>query len=104
MRVEMSSDSSLKIGQLVSVAIPIQAPQISMVIHQDALVLREEGSFVYRVNDENKVEKVMVSTSTNLGHLIAVKGDLKPGDQIVIRGAETLQEGNDVKINVAKQG
>jgi hypothetical protein len=34
-----------------------------------------------------------------LGHLIAVTGNLKPGDQIVIRGAETLQDGNEVKIN-----
>ncbi len=99
MRVEISKDSPLKIGQLVSVAVPIQMAQVSMVIHQDALVLREEGSFVYRVNDENKVEKVMVVTSTNLGHLIAVTGDLKPGDQIVIRGAETLQDGNEVTIN-----
>jgi RND family efflux transporter MFP subunit len=99
LRVEIAKDSPLKIGQLVSVAVPIQMPQVSMVIHQDALVLREEGSFVYRVNTENKVEKVMVTTSTNLGHLIAVTGDLKPGDQIVIRGAETLQDGNEVTIN-----
>jgi RND family efflux transporter MFP subunit len=99
MRVEIAKDSSLKIGQLVSVAIPIQLPKISMVIHQDALVLREEGSFVYRVNVDNKVEKVMVVTSINLGHFIAVTGELKSGDQVVIRGAETLQDGTEVKIN-----
>ena len=99
LRLDIEENSNFKIGQLVSVAVPIQMPKVSMVIHQDALVLREEGTFVYRVNEENKVEKVVVTTSTNLGHLVAVSGELKTGDQIVIRGAETLREGTEVTIN-----
>lgn len=102
MRVAVNAEEGLKIGQLVSVAVPIQKPQNSLVVHQDAVVLRQEGSFVYRVNSENKVEKIFVETSTSLDHFIAVKGDLKPGDQIVIRGAESLQEGNEVTVNAGK--
>jgi len=99
LRLDVEEISNLKIGQLVSVAVPIQMPKVSMVIHQDALVLREEGTFVYRVNSENKVEKVVVNTSTNLGHLVAISGELKTGDKVVIRGAETLREGVEVTIN-----
>ena len=98
LRVAITADTELKIGQLVSVFVPIEGQKKSLVVHQDALVLREEGSFVYRVNAENKVDKVMVETSTNLEHLITVTGDLQVGDLIVIRGAETLQNGNDVHI------
>ncbi|MBL4659483.1 MAG: efflux RND transporter periplasmic adaptor subunit [Alcanivoracaceae bacterium] len=102
MRIAFEQQNVFKIGQLVSVAIPMQLPHISLMIHQDALVLREEGSFVFRVNEDNKVEKIMVKTSVNLGHLIAVEGDLHSGDQLVIRGAETLQDGWDVVINEPK--
>ena len=103
MRITVEQQNIFKIGQLVSVAVPMQLPHVSLVIHQDALVLREEGSFVFRVNEDNKVEKIMVKTSINLGHLIAVEGDLHSGDQLVIRGAETLQDGFDVVINEPKK-
>ena len=102
MRLKVDQKNVLKIGQLVSVGIPMQLLHVSLVVHQDALVLRKEGSFVFRVNEDNKVEKVMVKTSINLGHLIAVEGDLHSGDKLVIRGAETLQDGLDVVINYPK--
>ena len=98
MRVSVTDAQNLKIGQLVSVSVPIQKAQKSLVVHQDALVLREEGAFVYKVTQENTVEKVLVETSTSLDQFIAIKGKLKAGDKVVIRGAETLQEGNEVEV------
>jgi len=64
-------------------------------------VLRQNGSFVFRINAENKAEQVQVEIGDSAGELVAVSGDLAEGDRVAIRGAENLAEGADVKILVS---
>jgi len=89
------------VGQLVSVAIPIRAKEFALTVPRDALVLRSNGSFVFRINDENKAEKIAVQLGDSAGDLISVMGSLAEGDRVAIRGAENLTEGADVKIMVS---
>jgi len=89
---------SWTVGQLVSVAIPIRARKISLTIPRDALVLRKNGSFVFRINDGNVAEQIAVEVGDSSGELIAVTGQLEDGDSVAIRGAENLSEGDSVKI------
>lgn len=86
------------VGQLVSVAIPIRATELALTVPRDALVLRANGSFVYRINAENKAEQIAVELGDSSGGLIAVSGALAEGDRVAIRGAENLSEGADVRI------
>ena len=90
------------VGQLVSVAIPIRAKEFALTVPRDALVLRSNGSFVFRINDENKAEKIAVQLGDSAGDLISVTGSLAEGDRVAIRGAENLTEGADVKIMMSK--
>jgi RND family efflux transporter MFP subunit len=92
------------VGQLVSVAIPIKARASSLTVPRDALVLRSEGSFVFRINDENKAERIEVEIGDSSGSLVAVTGPLTEGDRVAVRGAENLREGADVKVMVSKHG
>ena len=92
------------VGQLVSVAIPIKARASSLTVPRDALVLRSEGSFVFRINDENKAERIKVEIGDSSGSLVAVTGPLSEGDRVAVRGAENLREGADVKVMVSKHG
>jgi RND family efflux transporter MFP subunit len=92
------------VGQLVSVAIPIKARASSLTVPRDALVLRSEGSFVFRINDENKAERIEVEIGDSSGSLVAVTGPLSEGDRVAVRGAENLREGADVKVMVSKHG
>jgi RND family efflux transporter MFP subunit len=87
-RIDLPSDATRDwtVGQLVSVAIPIRARELALAVPRDALVLRNNGSFVFRINAE----------------LVAVRGDLAEGDRVAIRGAENLAEGADVKILVSE--
>ena len=55
------------VGQLVSVAIPIRARQLALAVPRDALVLRQNGSFVFRINAENKAEQVKVEIGDSAG-------------------------------------
>ena len=90
------------VGQLVSVAIPIRARQLALAVPRDALVLRQNGSFVFRINAENKAERIKVDIGDAAGELVAINGDLTEGDRVAIRGAESLSEGADVRILVSE--
>ncbi len=91
------------VGQLVSVAIPIRARKVSLTVPRDALVLRNDGAFVFRVNDDNIAERIAVELGDSAGEMIAVTGTLQEGDRVAIRGAENLREGSTVKILVPQQ-
>lgn len=90
------------VGQLVSVSIPIRSGEHTLAIPRDALVLRQDGSYVFRINDENKAERIAVSIGDSSGDLIAVSGSLAQGDRVAVRGAENLREGAEVKIMVSQ--
>jgi len=99
-RVELPEDAAHEwsIGQLISVAVPMRSVEETLVVPRDALILRREGTYVYRINEDNTAHRVMVEIGDGDGALVAVNGDLRPGDQVAIRGAETLQEGSAVDI------
>ncbi len=102
MRLSFENENALSIGQLVSVSVPMYQARESLVVNQDALVLRENGTFVFKVSAENTVEQISVKANENVGDLIAIEADLDAGDQVVIRGADSLQSGTTVEIKNAK--
>lgn len=103
-RIDLPADarSDWTVGQLVSVAVPIRARQSGLAVHRDALVLRHNGSFVFRINDDNVAEQIAVEVGDSAGELIGVVGPLNAGDRVAVRGAENLSEGAAVKIMVSQ--
>ena len=69
-----------------------------MTVPRDSIVLREDGTFVMRINDDNKVERVTIEVADANGQRVAVRGALKPGDRIAVRGAEALDDGEHVAV------
>ena len=98
-----SAATNWTVGQLVSVAIPIRARKVSLTIPRDALILRSNGTFVFRVNDDNIAERIEVEIGDSSGDLVAVTSSLHEGDRVAVRGAENLQEGSAVKIMVSQK-
>jgi RND family efflux transporter MFP subunit len=96
------ASESWTVGQLVSVGIPIRSGAETLAIPRDALVLRQNGSFVFRINSENKAERIEVTLGDSSGELIGVAGALQEGDRVAVRGAENLREGADVKIMMSQ--
>jgi RND family efflux transporter MFP subunit len=99
-----ADDPAWVIGSPVRVALPNSDPRELVAIPRDALVLRGSQIFVLRVTQENKIEKVEVSTGIGLGSLVEVIGELADGDNVVVRGAERLQAGQSVVIAKSKRG
>ena len=81
---------------------PIRPRELALTVPRDALVLRNNGAFVFRINIENKAEQIEVEIGDSAGNLITVSGPLAEGDRVAIRGAEDLQEGADVKIMISQ--
>lgn len=103
-RIDLPAEASdsWTVGQLVSVGIPIRSGQLSLAIPRDALILRQDGSYVFRINEENKAERIAVEIGDSAGDLIGVSGLLAEGDRVAVRGAENLREGAEVKIMVSQ--
>lgn len=93
-----SARRSWSVGQLVSVAVRIQAGTSTLTVPRDALILRQNGHFVYRISEQNKAERVYVDIGDSEGELIAVSGALREGDAVAVRGAESLSEGAEVQV------
>ena len=85
-------------GQLVKVTVPVQDAQPSLTVHRDALILRKEGTFVVKVDAENKAHRLLVTVGKGTLDRVSIYGDLNSGDKIAIRGAERLKEGQDVVV------
>jgi multidrug efflux pump subunit AcrA (membrane-fusion protein) len=98
----VNAASEWTVGQLVSVAVPIRARENVLAVPRDALVLRHNGQFVFRINDDNNAEQVAVELGDSSGELIAVSGALQEGDRVAIRGAENLRDGAAVKIMMSQ--
>lgn len=85
-------------GQFVEVEVPLSASKL-LYVPRDAVVLRSEGSYVFRINDENVAERISVVLGKGRGTMVSVlsaEGALHQGDRVAIRGVENLQDGQQV--------
>ena len=84
-------------GQLVSVSLPLSA-NLALTVPRDSVILREDGAFVMRINDDAKAERIAVEVREASGDQIAVRGALQSGDRVAVRGAEALDDGELVAV------
>ena len=96
-RLDVSPDTWV-VGESLRVSMPMSEAREVMTVPRDALVLRRSGSSVYRVSDDMKAERVSVVTGAGAGAFVEIAGSLQPGDQIIVRGAERLADGDSVNI------
>ncbi|MFQ5993692.1 MAG: efflux RND transporter periplasmic adaptor subunit [Acidiferrobacterales bacterium] len=84
-------DTRWTAGQTVKVAVPTAAPRKVIAVPRDALVIRRDGTSVYRILDDNTAERVSVKPGVAAGAFIEVRNGVRPGDRVVIRGGERLR-------------
>jgi RND family efflux transporter MFP subunit len=96
-RIELQSGWG-QIGEAVTVELASGTRELSLSVPRDALVLRNNEVFVYTVSEDNKAVKVAVTAGAGRGKNIAITGDLFAGDPVVVRGAESLRDGQVVKV------
>jgi RND family efflux transporter MFP subunit len=85
-------------GSAVEVALPAADAREALLVPRDALVLRGAESFVFRVGDDARAQRLAVRTGPARGDAVVVEGGLEPGDRLVVRGAERLSDGQAVTV------
>lgn len=88
--------AGIAVGQLISVSLSVSSGKIALMIPRDAVVLRAEGSYVYRITQDNTAEKIVVELGEGERDWVSVTGRLRRGDWVAVRGVERLEEGQAV--------
>lgn len=96
-RVDVPAEAWI-IGESVRLEVPTAKPRMVTAVPRDALILRRDGTFVFRIGQDNRAQRVIVTAGAAAGGLIEVEGQLTPGDVVVTRGAERLFEGQPVMV------
>lgn len=91
------------VSENLKISVPTAASREVLAVLRDALVLRRESISLFSIDEENIATQIKVQTGIASGAYIEVTGDVKTGDQIVIRGGERLRNGQTVSILPASQ-
>jgi membrane fusion protein, multidrug efflux system len=70
----------------------------SIIVPEAALNELQGKNFVWVVGPENKAEQRPVTVGDTVGDGVLIKEGLKPGDRIVVEGAQKLREGAAVQV------
>ncbi len=95
-RIALPAGSAL-VGDAAKVFLPSAAPHSAVAVPRDALVLREENTYVFKVDKHGQARRVAVETGSEDGALIEIKGLVSPGERVIVRGAERLEAGQKVR-------
>jgi RND family efflux transporter MFP subunit len=96
-RVSLSEPDWL-VGTPVEVSLPSSAARTAVIVPRDALVIRQNHSYVLRVTRSNTVEELDVTPGDGVADSVEVRGSLAAGDRLVIRGGERLTAGQAVRV------
>ncbi len=96
-RVSLASSEWL-VGTPVEVSLPSAAVRTAVTVPRDALVIRQNHSYVLRVTRADTVEELDVTPGAGIADAVEVRGPLSAGDRLVIRGGERLAAGQAVRV------
>lgn len=86
------------VGTPVEVSLPATEARTAVTVPRDALVIRQNHSYVLRVTRVNTVEELDVTPGVGTEDRVEVSGPLAPGDRLVVRGGERLAAGQAVRV------
>jgi multidrug efflux pump subunit AcrA (membrane-fusion protein) len=87
---------AVTVGDAARVYIPSAEPRNVLAVPRDAIVLREDNTYIFKVDGKNTAQRIAVETGTEDGILVEVRGPISPGERVIVRGAERLEAGEKV--------
>jgi RND family efflux transporter MFP subunit len=99
LRIELT-DRQWRVGAPVRVEIAPRSLKAVVTVPRDAVILRQGASYVMRVKSDNTAERVAVNMGPGHADHVQIDGLLQAGDRVVVRGAERLEPGQMVKVQL----
>lgn len=99
-----TDDESLVAGKLLRIAIPTEHEREAILVPRDALVLRREGVYIFRVNEASVAERIQVKTGIADLNRIEVISGINANDLVITRGGENLRPGMTVTVKPLQAG
>jgi multidrug efflux system membrane fusion protein len=85
-------------GQFVSVRIVLKIEPDAVVVPEAAVQPGQDGSFVYLIDEESRVQVRPVKISRQIGTEVVIASGVKPGDQVITEIPQALQTGAAVRV------
>jgi len=89
---------ALRPGAFATVSVPVDMSRGAPVIPQTAVRPSERGFLAFVVEGDKARERVLELGMRTADGRVEVKGGVKPGETLVVRGAEALKDGVAVRI------
>lgn len=86
-------DGRLRPGLFARADLGIAIREGILLVPEEAILLRSDGSVVFRRGEGNRVERVIVETGEHRGDRVEITHGLASGDQVVSRGQTGLVDG-----------
>lgn len=92
-----ATDAGLRAGSFARGEFELgRAPALAL--PQSAVVLRDGFSYVFRLEDKDRVAQIKVATGRRAGSQIEISGGLEPSARVVASGAGFLADGDIVRV------
>jgi multidrug efflux system membrane fusion protein len=98
-----NTDLKLFPQQFVNIRLLVNTLQNQIVVPVAAIQRGASGTFVFIVNTDKTVNQRSVKLGVQDGDKVAILDGLKPGDTVVVDGADRLRDGSEVAIPAAGQ-
>jgi membrane fusion protein, multidrug efflux system len=95
--------ASLRPGAFAEITVPVSTPHQNPVVPQTAIRPSDRGFIAYVVQNDTAAERVLTIGMRTADGQAEVLAGLKPGEMLVIRGAEALRDGAPVRIVTATE-
>lgn len=96
--VRDTHNEALRPGAFTEVTVPVSSPRMSPVIPQTSIRPSERGFLAFVVENDLALERILTIGMRTADGRVEVVSGLKPGDIVVVRGAEALRDGVPVRI------
>jgi multidrug efflux system membrane fusion protein len=97
-RVDDADHPQLRPGAFAEVQVPVGSAAAAPVVPETAIRPSERGFLAYVVEDERAVERVLELGLRTADGRVEVRSGVKPGERLVVRGAEALRDGAKVRV------
>lgn len=93
-----SQGGQIKPGMFASAKIVLEKKQSVLAVPIDAVIYKEDESFVYTVDGQNIAHKVSVETGVQNDEVVEILSGLSEGMKIVVKGQDFIS--NETEVNV----